>query len=432
MLVSAPVSVGDVLDRITILRIKEREIADSDRRANVSRELAELLALADRHGLRDPSLETELEGVNAALWRIEDELRLLERDQDFSGRFVRLARDVYFTNDRRAEIKRRINLRFGSALIEEKHYVSYAGDVPPASSDAGPAAEESGASAAGGAGDARRGLDRLDYSHIQLTMVASYYFEREGDGSLVELLREYASLPSDLLDRLQFVFVDDGSPVPVEVPRDLDLNLLLLRINADIPWNWAGGRNLGAVCARSDKILFTDIDHRFPEATLRRLLAMGDPGRSLYRFHRRRPDGTPLGVPTNIHCMSRGRFLGLFGYDEELCGHYGSDPMFFQWQKLHGTRLRRISSRYPCFLRERHAEDAGHTLTRDPARSLKIRRRNMERIHRYGDPAGHSRSALCFPWEVIADLHRRGAPPPPREDRGWARRWWLRWLFGRG
>jgi hypothetical protein len=413
MLVSAPASVGDVLDRITILRIKEREIADPEKRANVARELGELLALADRHGLRDPGLEAELEAVNATLWRIEDELRLLERDQEFSDRFVRLARDVYFTNDRRAEIKRRINLRFGSALIEEKHYVPYAGSAPAAPG-------------------AARGLDRLDYSHIHLTMVASYYFQRAGDGSLVELLQEYASLPSDLLDRLQFVLVDDGSPVAVDVPRDLDLNLLLLRINADIPWNWAGGRNLGAVCARSDKILFTDIDHRFPEATLRRLLSMGDPGRSLYRFHRRRPDGEPLGVPTNIHCMSRGRFLKLFGYDEDLCGHYGSDPMFFQWQKLHGTRLRRLPARYPCFLRERHVEDPGHSLDRDSTRSLEIRRRNMERIRRFGEGSGHSRSFLCFPWEVTADLHRRNTPPPPREDRGWARRWWFRWLFGRG
>ncbi len=434
MLVSAPASVGDVLDRITILRIKEREIADPEKRANVVRELAELLALADRHGLRDPALEVELEEVNVALWRIEDELRLLESGQDFSDRFVRLARDVYFTNDRRAEIKRRINVRFGSALIEEKHYTPYAGASSPVSADGSPAGEESIPVQNGSTGllPAPRGLDRLDYSHIHLTMVASYYFERAGDGSLAELLREYASLPSDLLDRLQFILVDDGSPVPVDVPRDLDLNLLLLRVNADIPWNWAGGRNLGAVCARSDKILFTDIDHRFPEATLRRLLAMSNPGRSLYRFHRRRPDGGPLGVPTNIHCMSRGRFLQLFGYDEELCGHYGSDPMFFQWQKLHGTRLRRLPSRYPCFLRERHVEDAGHSLSRDSTHSLEIRRRNMERIRRYGADVGHSRSFLCFPWEVTADLHRRSVPSPTREDRGWARRWWFRWLFGRG
>ena len=72
MLVSAPASVGDILDRITILRIKEREISDPMKRANVARELLELLALADGRGLRDPALEAELEAVNTALWRIED------------------------------------------------------------------------------------------------------------------------------------------------------------------------------------------------------------------------------------------------------------------------------------------------------------------------------------------------------------------------
>ncbi|MEW6071646.1 MAG: glycosyltransferase family A protein, partial [Planctomycetota bacterium] len=324
----------------------------------------------------------------------------------------------------------------GSALIEEKQYVPYGGGATGAPAGDGGAsakkvagADTTGTSAvAAGAG----GLDRLDYSHIGLTMVASYYFERDGSASLTEMLREYAAYPTEILDRVQFVLIDDGSPVPVEVPRDLDLNLLLLRIDADIPWNWAGGRNLGAVCARSEKVLFTDIDHRFPEVTLRRLLAMGNPGRSLFRFHRRRADGSRLGVPTNIHCMSRGRFLRWFGYDEELCGHYGSDPMFFQWHKLHGTRLRRLPERFPCVLRERHAEDAGHSLSRNETRSREIRRRNVERIRRYGEDAGHSRSFLCFPWRVVADLHRSAVPAPVREDRGWARRWWFRWLLGGG
>ncbi len=427
MLISAPVSVGDLIDRITILRIKQREIGDPGKRAHVDRELEELTALADASGLRDPGMEGELEEVNGALWRIEDALRVLERDGDYSERFVRLAREVYITNDRRAAIKRRINLHFGSALVEEKQYVPYGAEAAAPDRSATPLRRAAGAEAAAGP---VAGLDRRDHSHIRLTMVASYYFEREGDDSLVEWMREYAALPSQLLDRIQFVLVDDGSPVPVEVPLDLDLNLLLLRVTADIPWNWAGGRNLGAVCARSEKILFTDIDHRFPEATLRRLLEMKDPGRSLFRFHRRRADGTVLGVPTNIHCMSRGRFLRLFGYDEELCGHYGSDPMFFQWQKLHGTRLRRLPSRFPCLLRERHATDPGHSLDRDSTHSREVRRRNLERIRRYGGAVGHSRSFLCFPWEITADLRRSSVPPPGPEDRGWARRWWFRWLLG--
>ena len=82
---------------------------------------------------------------------------------------------------------------------------------------------------------------------------------------MLQLLRRYASYSGDLLDRLQFLIVDDGSPIPVTLPADLDLNVLLLRIPGDVPWNHAAARNLGAVYARSDKLLLTDVDHEFPQ-----------------------------------------------------------------------------------------------------------------------------------------------------------------------
>lgn len=121
----APVSAGDLLDRISILRLKAARINDAEKLFHVSAELAALqevraAALADA-GAYGP-LEAELAEVNRALWEVEDALRQCEARGDFGAGFVDLARSVYRHNDRRCRIKRDINLRSGSLLIEEKAY----------------------------------------------------------------------------------------------------------------------------------------------------------------------------------------------------------------------------------------------------------------------------------------------------------------------
>ncbi|MCC7048136.1 MAG: hypothetical protein IT562_15595 [Alphaproteobacteria bacterium] len=121
----APVSWGELIDKITILEIKARRIADPAKRANVARELQALVAVRDAGGALPPAvapLAAELGAVNDALWEIEDAIRGCEAAGDFSARFVALARKVYTTNDRRAALKRRINELLGSELVEEKSY----------------------------------------------------------------------------------------------------------------------------------------------------------------------------------------------------------------------------------------------------------------------------------------------------------------------
>jgi uncharacterized protein DUF6165 len=121
-----PISVGELFDKISILELKERAIADPERRANVSRERAALEAARRREVAPTPELEAlyaELGAVNRALWEVEDRLRAHERDGAFGAAFVELARRVYRENDRRAHIKRRINELTGSDIIEEKSYL---------------------------------------------------------------------------------------------------------------------------------------------------------------------------------------------------------------------------------------------------------------------------------------------------------------------
>lgn len=128
MILTIPASAGEVIDKLTILEIKLERIADAAKRANVARE-AEALSAAWRAAVPDEARVAEpiaaLREVNRRLWDVEDELREHERRGDFGEAFVALARSVYHTNDRRAALKREINGRLGSTLVEEKSYAAY-------------------------------------------------------------------------------------------------------------------------------------------------------------------------------------------------------------------------------------------------------------------------------------------------------------------
>jgi hypothetical protein len=123
-----PVSPGELLDKITILRIKVARIQDAAKLANVKLELSLLEQTWKDSGAaaHDVALdERALENVNGRLWDIEDRIRDREAHQTFDREFIELARAVYICNDERAAIKKRINLQLGSRLIEEKSYKQY-------------------------------------------------------------------------------------------------------------------------------------------------------------------------------------------------------------------------------------------------------------------------------------------------------------------
>ena len=127
-LIQTPVSYGELIDKITILEIKSRRIADAAKLANVRNELDLLNATwaNDTASRTDISSErASLLAVNELLWDIEDRIRLKEKAQAFDAEFIELARSVYFRNDERAAFKREINLTLGSQLVEEKSYQDY-------------------------------------------------------------------------------------------------------------------------------------------------------------------------------------------------------------------------------------------------------------------------------------------------------------------
>ena len=128
MSIKIELSVGELLDKISILQIKAERIVDRSKLENINKELDVLMSLWKDSAYSNNNLESEtneLKAINEELWAIEDKIRDKERNRVFDKGFIELARAVYITNDKRADIKRIINSKTGSELIEEKSYSDY-------------------------------------------------------------------------------------------------------------------------------------------------------------------------------------------------------------------------------------------------------------------------------------------------------------------
>ena len=127
MIVNTPISLGDLIDKISILVIKEKKITD-EKKNNLIREELTLLKKTLNEAINNNAINNylnQLIDVNSALWKIEDEIRDCEKNKKFDQKFIELARSVYITNDKRAEIKLEINNKFGSKIVEVKSYKKY-------------------------------------------------------------------------------------------------------------------------------------------------------------------------------------------------------------------------------------------------------------------------------------------------------------------
>lgn len=119
------VSNGEIIDKLSIIQIKLERIKDKNKLENLQKEFDLLKNAASGIMSLDDPLYKNLYEVNCELWDIEDQIRDLERNKDFGGKFIETARAVYFKNDKRSEIKRQINISTSSGLIEEKSYEKY-------------------------------------------------------------------------------------------------------------------------------------------------------------------------------------------------------------------------------------------------------------------------------------------------------------------
>lgn len=268
----------------------------------------------------------------------------------------------------------------------------------------------------------------LDKQHIKLTYITHFYCNQANINSVESLLREYENYPDDIKDQVEFVIVDDCSPLKYKV-NHFDLNITWLKITEDIEWNQAGARNLGVVYAKSDKIILMDLDCKLPEDTFRYLVNAGNPERSFYRIYRTDPQTKKAcrGHP-NVFFLSRARFFRLYGYDEEFAGHYGAeDYRFVKFHKDHGSKPKYLAKKFRCIDRNIDREKSYHSLNRDLSHNTPIDLRKKLEITRFGKEYGHSRIFLNFTWSIDT-IYSRTAPIPVQK-RWWRPLWWFRYLF---
>lgn len=119
------VSVGEIVDKLSILRIKKNNIVDPEKLVNINKEYDYLYYKVFQELKIESSDFYELIMVNEMLWNVEDSIRLKEKNKDFDDDFIEMARSVYITNDQRAEIKKKINMKYSSNFVEEKSYETY-------------------------------------------------------------------------------------------------------------------------------------------------------------------------------------------------------------------------------------------------------------------------------------------------------------------
>jgi len=126
LILKIDISIGEVVDKITILSIKLNKIENDKKLKNIRKEYDLLFNSLENSGIEvDSESFTKLETINLKLWEIEDKIRKKEANKEFDDEFIQLARNVYINNDKRSAVKREINIKYGSNIIEEKEYFSY-------------------------------------------------------------------------------------------------------------------------------------------------------------------------------------------------------------------------------------------------------------------------------------------------------------------
>lgn len=240
---------------------------------------------------------------------------------------------------------------------------------------------------------------------IKLSYVVPFYFEDTQVNPIQELIDIYSSYDTELIKQIHFVFVDDHSKQPYQIPENTNLNYTLVRVTDDIMWNQGGARNLGVTFAMSDRLILTDLDIVFPENLLQRLINYNPPNNSVFKFNT--ISNFQLVRPhVNVFFTTKQVFMKTQGVDEEFCGNYGYEDIFFYYlQKALGTKF--YLYRYSNIVHKEHKESAKtqhNPLIRDVTINEQLIHDKLEIIKTAANPMD-SRSDLYlnFNWEVLQE-----------------------------
>lgn len=244
----------------------------------------------------------------------------------------------------------------------------------------------------------------MSYNQLELSYIVPVYIENEQCNIVSDLIRHYETYSQELLDKIQFVFIDDHSPVEINFPVDCRLNYIRARIRNNIQWNQGGARNLGVHLSKCSKLLLTDIDHLFPEKLLVSLLTASEP-KHLYKFRRER-NGEKVYSHANTFFCTKATFFKVLGVDEEFCGHYGYEDVFFtKIQKAVGTRTKYFSYQRVIHNEHKNSDAEHHHLVRDTSRNEKLLEEKISLLKKGKVYAAHSRLFLNFEWDIIRNTN---------------------------
>lgn len=191
----------------------------------------------------------------------------------------------------------------------------------------------------------------MDFKKKELTYIVPVFQDNKESFCLKELLHTYNT---NILNKIHFIFIDDCSPIPVEI-NSKKLNYSLVRVLDDIKWNQGGARNLGVSLSNTSKIIRTDLDHLFPEKifvdlSLKNIKHISN---KIYTF-RRKKNGKKINSHPNTFFCTKSTFYKSLGVDEEFCGNYGYEDIYFtRLQKYLGTRYKKYRKNY-ISVKEQH------------------------------------------------------------------------------
>lgn len=245
-----------------------------------------------------------------------------------------------------------------------------------------------------------------DYTTIELAYVTPIFIQNKNSEAINELIETYESYNPELLKKIHFVFIDDCSPIEISI-KTTKLNYTLARITDDIQWNQGGARNLGVSLAKASKLVLTDLDHIFPEALLQYFIKTKLP-KYFYRI-RREQNGIPIHSGANIFFCTKSLFYKSLGVDEEFCGHYGYEDVYFaKLQEALGSKFRKIR-KYRISLHEHKQVNkdtntvSQHFLKRDTLRNSKLLEKKSQFLKTRNPLQGHSRLNINFKWEIVKE-----------------------------
>ncbi len=223
-----------------------------------------------------------------------------------------------------------------------------------------------------------------------VTLIIPVY--QNDDSNFHKVMNHYTSFSKETKQGFQIIFIDDASPVPVQLIANTDLNVSVYRVQEDITWNIPGARNLGVMCADTPHIVFVDLDHTFPEESIKALMSYKPKDNEILLFERFK-DNAPHHIHPATFFMPKALFLKLHGCDEDFAGHYGSDKHLRACISAYGCDVITSNLRVDTFTKI----ESQHNLVRDTSHNETIMaEKNTAPLEK------HSKKMLRFAWKFVA------------------------------